>query len=228
MSNERVSHGSMDALDALLLQQFSSSGRWSSLLIAGSGLTFQALSMMILRGVDGPKANLDGILARAVTWFVVGAALPTALGLARMMNAWPGEPWLVVLAKMRGISPLDVARRAPFAAFRIVIARSVLMLGPLVLLSMLLSLAEPGAATHRALSGALFLGLGLASALFLVAAGWVGARWLGGRGRLLILVLLIVPGIFTGASRGLPRYFSPSGAYVSANEAVQRFASHDR
>jgi hypothetical protein len=227
MSNEPVTRGSTEALDALLLQRFASSSRFSSLFIAGGGLLFQAFTMMIIRGVDGPRANLDGIVARGVTWFVIGAALPTVLGATRLMNAWPGEPWLLVLARLRGVSPIEVARRTPIAALRVVLRRAIAMVLPLVLLSMLLSLPEPGMATRRALTGALFVGLAGASSLFLLLVGWVGARWLGGRGRLLIVALLILPGLFSGASRKM-RHLSPSGLYTAANDAVQRIASRDR
>lgn len=227
MSNEPVNRGSTEALDTLLYERFASSGRWSSLFIAGGGLLFQALTMMIIRGVDGPRANLDGIVARGVTWFVIGAALPTVLAATRLMNAWPGEPWLLVLARLRGISPVDVARRTPIAALRVVMRRAFFMMLPLVLLSIVLSLPEASVASRRVLTGGLFVGLAAASSLFLLLVGWAGARWLGGRGRMLIVALLIFPALFSGASRRT-RHLSPSGLYSAANEAVQKIASRDR
>lgn len=214
-----------DSLMALLRTRFSAEARRTSVVFAGGLLTLLAFSMIAVRVADGPRAFLDGIVARGTSVVVLFAALPTAFAMARVLGVAPVEPWILALAGLRGFHPRQVLDRVPSALFFVALMRVFLLLIPLVALSVLLSLPDIHTAARRIFAGTLFVALAMFCSGVLVVVAWLGARWFQ-RGRLALVLFIFLPAILTSMSHKLPRELSPWGAYSSMNEAVQRLAQN--
>jgi hypothetical protein len=145
-----------------------------------------------LRAVDGPNASLGGFVelgAASITW---AAAAPTTLAAARNRGAQDRGEGIEAMAAARGIHArgLEAARAA---AAMMQIARTIAI--PLVGLA-LLTVALAGSVRLAFTRIGLAVGLAIFAAIAGVTLGSLAtlcSRFGGRRGRLLLVVIVIVP-----------------------------------
>ena len=196
----------------------------ASKVAVGLLLALLGVSMGIVRGSDGPRAYLEGVVARGVSLTTLLVALPLALGLARRGAPLTLDPGLAALAALRGFSPSQAGPLLRQKLARLLLAPPAAAL-LLTALAAILSLPDGARAGRR-------LALGLLLALFaaLVAAllaglGALSARLAARRGRALLLAALLVPWIAAATLPGVPRRASLPGAYRAGVDAILSLAA---
>lgn len=189
-------------IDALLDRRLTSSrGRRFLAAVAGVIVGALALSMLVLRIADGPKAFFPGIVARGVGTYLLLVAMPFGFAIARLGKSYPVDLGLLVLFRMRGVDPRRVETRLRVTAMRLAALRGLAVGAVLGSLALVLSLPDTEA-LKRAIPpvlGVLIIGVG--SSVGLAMAGFLAAQWARARGALLLLLAFIVP-LFL--STGLP------------------------
>lgn len=189
-------------IDALLDRRLASSrGRRFLGAVTAAILCLLALSMLVLRIADGPKAFFPGILARGMGTYLLLVAMPFGFALARLGKSYPVDLGLLVLFRMRGVDPRKVETRLRVTAVRLAALRGLAVGGALGSLSLVLSLPDTDA-LKRALPAVLgVLVVGVGSSVGLALAGFLAAQWARARGSLLLFLAFLVP-LFL--STGLP------------------------
>lgn len=203
-------------LDALLRFRLERSGRRLFPIVTFGLGTLLVIAMLIVRTSDGPRAFLDGVVARNVTLQVVLVALPLAFSLAALGRAWPIDPAVATLAKLRGFSREDIETRLSLVVVKVAVRRAVLGTLPLAIVAALLSLPDASAFGKRLLVGAALVVVAIAVSLVLAFAGLVAARLAGGRGRSVLLAILALPQMLGFVLPGYPDAATPTGLYDHA------------
>lgn len=189
-------------IDALLDRRLKSSrGRRFLGAVTTAIVALLALSMLVLRIADGPKAFFPGVVARGMGTYLLLVALPFGFALARLGRSYPVDLGLLVLFRMRGVDPRTVESRLRVTALRLAALRGLLVGGVLGLLALVLALPDTDALKRAipAVLGVVVVGVG--SSVGLAMAGFLAAQWARARGSLLLVLAFLVP-MFLSA--GLP------------------------
>ena len=160
-----------------------------------------ALSMVVLRIADGPKAFFPGVLARGMGTYLLLVGLPFGFALARLGKSYPVDLGLLVLFRMRGIDPRIVESRLRATALRLAALRGLLVGGTLGVLALLLALPDTDALKRSIPAVLVVVVVGVGSSVGLAMAGFLAAQWARARGSLLLVLAFLVP-MFLSA--GLP------------------------
>lgn len=176
--------------------------------------------MVVLRLHDGPGAFFDGVVARAVTVHLVLAALPLAVGVARVGRTWPGEAGTLGLTRQAGFSDEDVAALVPAAAMRVAGRRCALACAPVAVLAVVFTLPEQGMAGRRLLVAILLVLLGVLSSAGLAGGAAVLARWARARATLSLFALIALPWAIAMVVPVVPPFASIPGVYGEIRDRI--------